>query len=281
MQIPLLDIHGIPVPRFGLGTWEMGGRSAADTKEDKKWIAAIERALERGIRHIDTAEMYGNGHSEELVAAACAGLKRNDLFITTKVSGDNLRFDEVLTAASKSLKRLQTDYIDLYLIHWPNPRVPLAETMKAINRLLDEGMIRSFGLSNFPVKLMIEVTKLTDYPIITNQVEYNLVTRNNGRYNKNVESEIVPYCIENNISITAWRPVIKGETAALSHPLVTGLAAKYGKTPMQIALNWLVNRPKTIVIPKMTNEKHLIENLEVLGFAMEHDDYTALTNTAF
>lgn len=281
MKIPSLNIHGIEVPRFGLGTWEMGGRSSADTSEDKRWIAAIEKVLERGIRHIDTAEMYGNGHSEELVATACAGVKRDELFITTKVSGDNLKYDEVMFAASKSLKRLQTTFIDLYLIHWPNPRVPLPETMKAINRLLDECIIRSFGLSNFPVKLMKQVASLTDFPIITNQVEYNLVTRNNGMYTRNVESEIFPYCLENNISLTAWRPVIKGETAALTHPDVTRLAAKYGKTPMQIALNWLVNRPMTIVIPKMSSEKHLDENLDALAFTMEKADYETLTRMAF
>jgi diketogulonate reductase-like aldo/keto reductase len=198
------------------------------------------------------------------------------LFITTKVSGDKLKYEQVLQAAEDSLKRLRTDYIDLYLLHWPNPRVPVAVTMKAINKLIDDGMIRHFGLSNFPVRLIKEVMANTSNPIITNQVEYNLTTRNSGTYNKNVEKEIIPFCLEQGISITAWRPVIKGNTEALEHPLLASLAAKYGKTPMQIALNWLVNKRLMLAIPKMSSEKHIRENVEAIAFKMEDEDYKTL-----
>jgi diketogulonate reductase-like aldo/keto reductase len=277
MQIPEIEIQGIVnIPMLGLGTWEMGGRSSADLSKDSKWIEAIQFALAYGIRHIDTAEIYGNGHSEELVSVACAGIRRDTLFITTKVSGDNLKYDEVLKAAEGSLKRLRTDYIDLYLLHWPNPRVPIADTMKAINKLIDEGVIKYFGLSNFPVKWINEVMKNTDKPIITNQVEYNLTTRNNGAYNKNVEKDIIPFCLEHGISITAWRPVIKGNTAALEHPLLASLAVKYAKTPMQIALNWLMKKSLTLVIPKMSSEKHIRENVEAIAIKMEEKEYEML-----
>lgn len=279
MIIPEINIQNVAnIPRLGLGTWEMGGRSSADTSEDNKWIDAIQMALAYGIRHIDTAETYGNGHSEELVSVACAGLRRDQLFITSKVSGDNLRYDQVLRAADGSLKRLRSDYIDLYLLHWPNPHVSIQETMRAINKLLENKLIKFFGLSNFPASLIEEVMDNTDAPIITNQVEYNLFTRNNGTYNKNVEKEIIPFCLKHGISITAWRPVIKGNKAVLDHPLIMDLAEKYGKTPMQIALNWLLHKPKMLVIPKMSSEKHIRENIEAITFTMNDESYQKLDN---
>jgi diketogulonate reductase-like aldo/keto reductase len=237
--------------------------------------------LHYGIRHIDTAEMYGNGHCEELVGQAWQGIKREELFITTKVSGENLQFDAVLKAAENSLKRLQMDFIELYLLHWPNPAIPLPETMKAINHLLDQGIIRSFGLSNFPVKLMHEVMQLTPHPIVTNQLEYNLFTRNNASYTPDVEKVILPFCIENGISITAWRPILKGDAQALNKPQLASLSKKYGKTPAQLALNWLLHKPMMVVIPKMSSEKHIVENLEALDFDMEVQDSRLLDNLVY
>lgn len=273
IEIQAINIkNAIKVPKFGLGTWEMGGRMQADYSEDKKWMDAIETALRYGIRHIDTAEMYGNGHSEELVGLACRGIKREELFITTKVSGENLQFDAVLKAAEKSLKRLQMDFIDLYLLHWPNPAIPMPETMKAINQLLDQGIIRSFGLSNYPVNLMREVMQLTPYPIITNQLEYNLFARNNASYTPDVEKVIMPFCIKNGICITAWRPLLKGDAQALNKPILASLSKKYGKTPAQLALNWLLHKPMMVAIPKMSSEKHIVENLEALEFDIEVQD---------
>jgi diketogulonate reductase-like aldo/keto reductase len=274
IEIPVININDIiKIPRFGLGTWEMGGRMQADFSEDKKWVKAMETAINYGIRHIDTAEMYGKGHCEELVGQACRGFSRKELFITTKVSGENLHFDAVLKAAENSLKRLQMDYIDLYLLHWPNPNVPLHDTMKAINQLLDQGVIRSFGLSNFPVKLIHEVMQLSPHPIATNQLEYNLLTRNNASYTPDVEKVILPFCIQNGISITAWRPILKGDPKNLSNPHLISLSDKYERTPAQIALNWLLHKPMMVAIPKMSSEKHIAENLDALNFAMEDEDY--------
>jgi diketogulonate reductase-like aldo/keto reductase len=277
MQIPEINIQDlVSIPRLGLGTWEMGGRSQADSSEDNKWIDAIQMALAYGIRHIDTAEIYGNGHSEELVSVACAGIRRDSLFITTKVSGDNLKREQLVRAAEASLNRLRTDYIDLYLLHWPNSHIPIADTMAGIHQLLESGRIKHFGLSNFSVKLMQEVMDNTDYPIITNQVEYNLINRNNGTYNKNVEKEIIPFCQKHGISITAWRPVVKGDKTALDQPKLISLAEKYGKTPMQIALNWLVNKPQMLAIPKMSSEKHIRENVEAVNFSLTEAEYLML-----
>lgn len=277
MTIPEIRIQDtINLPVLGIGTWEMGGRSTPDTSEDKKWLHALEFALQSGITHIDTAAIYGGGHAEKLVGEAIKPFKRNELLITTKVSGNQLQFEDVLRSAKASLKRLNTDYIDLFLLHWPNASVPLSQTMSAINKLMDDAIIRHFGVSNFPVQLMQEIKFYTDAPIITNQIEYNLFTRNSGAHNQAMETEIIPYCQKNGISITAWRPMMKGHDHAPTHPLLLALAEKYGKTPFQIGLNWLVNKPLMLAIPKMSSEEHILQNIEALQFQMEAEDLEAL-----
>jgi diketogulonate reductase-like aldo/keto reductase len=279
--IPNIKISNqLSLPVLGLGTWEMGGRHTADKSADTQWIDAMSFAIGQGIRHIDTAAIYGGGHTEQLVGEAIRNFDRSHLWITTKVSGDNLQFNEVLRSANASCKRLKIDQIDLFLLHWPNPAVPLSQTLSAINKLLDDGRIKHFGLSNFPVELMKEVGFFTDAPILTNQIEYNLFTRNNASYNRPVEAEIIPYCLKNGISITAWRPVLKGSTEQLQLPLVQSLCQKYDKTPFQIALNWLLSKPQMMAIPKMTSEKHILENIAATQFTMDESDLLALDQLA-
>lgn len=281
MTIPEITIqNAISMPILGIGTWEMGGRQSPDSSEDDKFVRAIQFALENGIRHIDTAAMYGNGHTEELVARAIKPYNREKLLITSKVSGDQLAYHDVINAAHNSLKRLQTAYLDLYLLHWPNPDVPIQETMKAINELLEQGLIKHFGLSNFSAEQTIEVLQLTDAPVITNQLEYNLFTRNNGRITEDVEASIIPFCLSKGISITAWRPVLKGATNPLQQPLINEIAAKHEATPMQIALAWLLNKPLTLAIPKMTSEKHILENIAATAIKLDTNEMELLDNLA-
>lgn len=281
MNIPEINLQNtLSIPRLGIGTWEMGGRQAPDESEDEKFVRAIRFALENGIRHIDTAEMYGNGHAEELVSKATEGFNRDKLIITTKVSGQNLAYKDVLKAAQNSLKRLKTAYIDLYLLHWPNPDVPLSDTMKAVNELLGNGQIRHFGLSNFTVELIQEVAQLTDAPIITNQLEYNLFTRNNGRITEDVESTIMPFCLRQGISITAWRPVLKGATNILQQPVIQKIAGNHQVSPMQIALAWLLNKPLMLAIPKMTSEKHILENIDAASIVLDEEEMNFLDRMA-
>jgi diketogulonate reductase-like aldo/keto reductase len=224
--------------------------------------------------------MYGNGHTEELVGRAIKTYNREKLLITSKVSGDQLAYHDVINAAHNSLKRLQTAYLDLYLLHWPNPDVPIQETMKAINELLEQGLIKHFGLSNFSAEQTIEVLQLTDAPVITNQLEYNLFTRNNGRITEDVEASIIPFCLSKGISITAWRPVLKGATNPLQQPLINEIAAKHEATPMQIALAWLLNKPLTLAIPKMTSEKHILENIAATAIKLDTNEMELLDNLA-
>lgn len=277
MKIPEITIqNSFKMPKLGIGTWEMGGRQKPDMSEDDKYIHAIRFALENGIRHIDTAENYGDGHTEKVVGNAIKGFDREKLLITSKVSGENLGYKNLLRAAENSLKRLQTDYLDLYLLHYPNPDVPLAETMKAINELITKGLIRNFGLSNFPVDQVEEIMQLTDTPIITNQLEYNLLTRNDGRITEDVESTIIPFCIENNISIMAWRPVLKGAENTLQQPAILEIAEKHTATPMQIALAWLLNKSLMLAIPKMTSEKHILENITATSIRLSEEEMQML-----
>ena len=281
MIIPEITIQdAISMPILGFGTWEMGGRQSPDKSEDDKFVRAMQLALENGIRHIDTAAIYGNGHTEELVARAIKTYNREKLLITSKVPGDQLAYHDVINAAHNSLKRLQTAYLDLYLLHWPDPDVPIEETMKAINELLEQGLIKHFGLSNFSAEQTAEVLRLTDAPLITNQLEYNLFTRNNGRITEDVEASIIPFCQSKGISITAWRPVLKGATNPLQQPLINEIAAKHEATRMQIALAWLLNKPLTLAIPKMTSEKHILENIAATAIKLDTNKMDLLDNLA-
>ena len=249
---------------------------SSDISRDAESTAAVRGAIELGYTHIDTAEMYGAGHSEELVGLAIKNFNRDSLFITTKVLPDHLRYDDCIKAAEGSLKRLQTDYIDLYLIHIPNPEIPIKETMQAMDTLAGQQKIRFIGVSNFSVKQLKEAQSYTENKIVNNQIEYNLLTRHSGAYNINIESEIVPYCQENDIIITAWKPLVKGRLFAKKNKLLEKISKKYNKTLAQIAINWLISKKNIITIPKSTNVEHLKENLGSLGWKLEKEDMKRL-----
>ncbi len=264
------------IPVLGLGTWEIGGRMKRDTSQDKESVAGIKKAVELGYTHIDTAEMYGAGHSEELVGFAIKDIERESLFITTKVLPEHLRYNDCIKAAEGSLKRLKTDYIDLYLIHVPNPKIPIKETMRAMDTLLKQKKIRFVGVSNFSVEQLKEAQEYTENKIVNNQIEYNLFTRHSGMYNVNIESEIIPYCQENEIIITAWRPLVKGRLFKEKNKLLEEMVEKYDKTLAQIAINWLISKQNIITITKSTDSEHLKENLGALGWNLSEEDIKRL-----
>lgn len=266
------------IPVLGLGTWEVGGGMSRRTRNDEEEITAIEKAIKLGYTHIDTAEMYGAGHSEELVGNAIANFDRESLFLTTKVLPEHLHYNELIEAAEGSLRRLNTDYIDLCLIHIPNPEIPVKETMEAMDRLVEQGKVRYIGVSNFSVEQLKEAQEYTDNKIVNNQIEYNLLTRHSGQYNKNIESEIIPFCQRNDIIVTAWSPLARGEIFGGKYELLEEIAEKYAKTKAQIALNWLISKKNIITIPKSTNLKHLKENLGALGWRLEEEDLEKLNN---
>ena len=266
---------GSEIPALGFGTWEMGGRMSKNDTEDEKYIGAIRNAISIGFRHIDTAEMYGNGHTETLVAQAIKNTPRDSLYITSKVKKQNLAYRDLITACEKSLERLQTDYLDLYLVHHPNPDIPAQETFKALDELMDKGLIRRYGVSNYNVTQLAEAREHAQNPIVINQIEYNLHTRNEGAFNIDMEKSIIPYCLQNNILVMAWRPLVKGELQT-SHPVLETMAKKYGKTQNQIALNWLISKKGFATIVKATSKNHIEENFASADFELEKEDMKVL-----
>lgn len=254
----------VKIPVIGLGTWEVGGHSSPDYSRDDEIVKAFQTALELGYTHIDTAEMYGGGHTEELVGQAIRCVKRQDLFITSKVWPDNLHYQDVLDAAAGSLRRLGTDYLDLYLIHWPNDSVPLDETFKALNELVERGQVRRLGVSNFNLRQLKQARQLSQTRLVCNQVPYSLFNR------KYTDNGVLEYCQENGLLVTAYTPIEKGRVA--DNAKLKQIAAKYGATPVQVALSWLVHQPQVITIPMSTNKKHLAENLEAADLVLSDED---------
>jgi diketogulonate reductase-like aldo/keto reductase len=264
MDIPVKRLgSGFALPVYGLGTWHMGeGDDAAD-------MAAITGALSRGITHIDTAELYANGHSEELVGRAIRGRNRSRLIITTKVlSGLAGGYDSVLRAAEASLRRLGTDYIDLYLLHRA-PGHSTAEVMKALDRLVEQDVVKNIGVSNFTVERFKAAQKLTANKLVCNQVHYSL------RVREAEAAGLIKHAQDNDYFITAWGPLEKGFLQ--SGGLLRELADKYGKTPYQVALNWIISQDNVVTIPKTTNLEHLDENLGALGWELEAADHDRLS----
>jgi|AntRauTorckE6833_2_1112554.scaffolds.fasta_scaffold00358_16 diketogulonate reductase-like aldo/keto reductase len=266
---------GSHIPALGFGTWEMGGRMTKDDTEDDKYINAIQNAVATGFRHIDTAEMYGNGHTETLVGKAIEGTERSSLYLTSKVRKENLAYADVIKACENSLRRLGTDYLDLYLIHHPNPSIPVKATVKALDELVEKGYIRRYGLSNFNIQQTAEALQHARHPVVVNQIEYNLHTRNKGAFNINMEKEIIPYCLENDILVMAWRPLVKGSLQA-DNPVLKQLAEKYRRTPNQIAINWLLSKRGFATIVKATSKNHIEENYAAADFSLTPADMKVL-----
>ena len=259
-------LSGKKVFPIGFGTWGMGGWMLPDTREDRVQIDAIKFALKNGINAIDTAELYGRGHAEELVAQAIRGVDRESIHITSKVWPTHLNRSGIINAVTKSLERLQTKYLDLYLIHFPNPLANMKEAIGTMEELVDSGKIRSFGVSNFLVgdmKKAIEATK--KYEIEANQIEYNVLDRD-------PERELIPFCEENKVKIIAYTPLAKGSVAK-SKELIE-VAKKYEKTPVQVALNYLMRN--SFPIPMSTDKGHIKEIIGSAGWKLKDADYQLL-----
>ncbi|NLB55607.1 MAG: aldo/keto reductase [Lentisphaerae bacterium] len=274
MNIPLkTGIAGFSMPVFGMGTWMIGGETERNpANNDERDIIALRYALHKGVTHIDTAEMYADGHCETLVGLAISGFDRSKLFLASKVWNTNLRHDDVLRSFEFSLKRLGTDYLDLYMIHKPNLEIGMQETFKALNRLVTEKTVRHIGVSNFSTDRLCSALNMSENPIVVNQVHYNLIYREPER------SGLTEFCRRNNILISAWRPIQKGLIADSTSQLMRELTEKYNKSHAQIAINWLISQQKTVTISTMRTQKHLDDNLDALNFSMDQSDIERLTN---
>lgn len=272
VRVPMKRLKsGFEMPALGIGTWRMGGDFRKDPfNRDEADRKAIRAALEAGVTHIDTAELYAAGHAEKLVGDVIKDFKREKLFITSKVKGDHLDYESVLKACRASLERLGTDYLDLYLVHWPEARFPLEGTMKAMDELVKEGFVRNVGVSNFHPKTMKRAQELSENKLVVNQVHYNLIVREAEK------KGLLEYCQRSDAFLEAYRPVQMGELCRSGFPVLDEMAGKYGKTHAQVALNWLLSQRNVTTIFKAGREMHLRENLGALGWKLSPRDVERL-----
>ncbi|MEF8829338.1 MAG: aldo/keto reductase [Haloarcula sp.] len=244
-----IQVQGTSVPAIGLGTWQLTGPSCTET---------VETALEMGYRHIDTAQAYGNERQVGLGMEAAA-VDREDVFLTTKLDGSNRDERSVRRSTRESLNRLGTDYLDLLLIHWPNApwMASLSETLGAMNDLVEEGLVRHIGVSNFSPSLLDEARAISTAPILTDQVQYHPYWD---------QRKLLDYCRIHDVLLTAYSPLARG--GVLDDPALVQIGNRYGKSPAQVALRWLVQQDGVAAIPKASSRDHLEANLAVFDFEL-------------
>jgi diketogulonate reductase-like aldo/keto reductase len=257
-----LGSTGVAVPVIGQGTWKMGEDRGAHRQE----LDALRLGLDLGLTHIDTAEMYGSGGAERLVGEAIAG-RREQVFLVTKVLPSNASYQGTLRACEASLRRLRTDYVDIYLLHWWSDAAPIGETMRAMEELVAKGRTRFVGVSNFDVA-QLEAARgaLGRERLACNQVLYHLRDRS-------VEKDVLPHCERQSIAVVGYTPLARG--GFLRGP-VADIARRHGRTPRQVALNFLTRRPSFFTIPKASQPDHVRENAAALDFELTAADVAAI-----
>ena len=245
---------GVRIPLLGLGTWRYHGG-----------VEALRTGLDLGATFIDTAESYG---TEETVAEAIKG-RRNKIFLASKVSPRHFRYADVLKAAIESLRRLQTDYLDLYQLHWPNYTVPLEETMSAFETLIDRGMVRFIGVSNFMLSDLRKAQRaLSRHRVVSNQLRYNLIDRT-------IEGGLLKYCQESRITVIAYSPLAANFPALRARDpenVLGQLAQTKSRSAAQIALNWCLAKPGLVTIPKSNSGEHIRENCSAADFQLSDQE---------
>jgi diketogulonate reductase-like aldo/keto reductase len=249
-----------PLPVISQGTWEMGNR-ARDREQE---VAALQQGLELGMTLIDTAEMYASGGSEEVVAQAIRG-RRDSVFLESKVMPSNASRKGVIKACHASLKRLGTDHLDLYLLHWPSPH-PLEDTIASFEELRKVGKIRHWGVSNFDLPELQEVEQIAPGRCVCNQVLYNLSRRS-------IEHELITWCEQQGILVQAYSPLEQGR---MPFKKLEAVAKRHNATPAQVALTWCARHKGVQAIPKSSNEKRLRENAAAADFQLTGQDLKEL-----
>jgi diketogulonate reductase-like aldo/keto reductase len=247
MLAEVVEVHGAQIPAIGLGTWDLRGRVCT---------RVVEQALRLGYRHIDTAEVYDN-EREIGEGLRASGLKRQDVFITTKIWPSHLAARELERATKESLARLRLTEVDLLLIHWPNPKIPLSETIPALCKMKQAGFTRHIGVSNFTVALIDEAVRCTTEPLVTNQIEWHPFLD---------QSKVRAACAAHGLSVTAYSPIARGKAAGDKALRLIGL--HHRKTAAQVSLRFLLQEG-AIVIPRTSKVERLSENLNVSDFVLE------------
>ncbi|MCM3766784.1 aldo/keto reductase [Neobacillus niacini] len=262
---------GVQIPRIGQGTWTYGEQK----NEAKEEVKALRYGIEHGMTLIDTAEEYANGGAERIVGEAIHDC-RKEIFLTTKVSAKNCSYEGVISAAERSLERLGTTYIDLYLQHWPSQQHELEETMRAMIYLVENGMVNYIGVSNFTPELLEEAHRaLGNHVIVCNQVGYHL-------YDRRIENNVLPFCKKQGVTLMAYSPFGYApqffggqgfpEQGSADRAVLEDIGSKYGKTAYQVALNWILRHEGIVTIPKAKNIIHIESNLEALGWDLPAED---------
>jgi 2,5-diketo-D-gluconate reductase B len=249
-----VEANGATIPTIGLGTWELRGRACA---------RLVEQALRIGYRHIDTAEMYEN-EPEVGEGLRASGVSRGDIFVTTKVWTDNLAPREFVRATKESLARLRLSEVDLLLIHWPNARVPLADSVGALCEMKKAGLARHVGVSNFTVALIEEAVRLATEPLVVDQVEWHPFID---------QSKVSAACRRHGMAVIAYCPIAKGQT--VGNDVLKRIGAAHGKTAAQASLRFLIQEG-AIVIPRTSRPERLAENFAIFDFALSADEMDAI-----
>ena len=252
MEYKKLGDTDVDVPEIGLGVWAYRGGAGP-----------LRKGISLGAFLVDTAESYG---TEDAVGEAVARM-RDRVFVATKVSPEHFRYADVIKAADASLKRLATDRIDLYQLHWPNDSIPIAETMRAMDKLVEEGKVRFIGVSNFSVAQLTEAQAASANKIVANQVRYSLAARD-------IERDVLPFCQQSNVTVIAYSPLAKGMgnlRAAVRGGALSKVAEATGRTEAQVALNWCVSKDNVIAIPKSDSTERTEENCLASGWRLSEE----------
>jgi len=267
MEYRSLGRTGEKVSVIGMGTYQMG--ATRDLKQRSAQIDSLRGGLDLGMNLIDTAEFYADGGAEEIVGEAIGDRKRDEVFIATKVWPTHLHYDDVLDACNRSIERLGVRQIDLYQVHWPNPRIPIKETMGAMEKLVRDGFVRYVGVSNFSVEQTREARDaLARSDLVSNQVEYSMSERS-------IEKELLPYCSKEGITIIAYSPLGKGNLPTSLVP--RSILDKYHFTVAQAALNWVTFNESVVAIPKSAKREHTEANAKAISIRLSPDDYRLLS----
>ena len=247
--------HGAEIPAIGFGTLDLGERAAG----------LVSAAINAGYRHLDTARKYGSekGVGEGIRAS---GIARAELFVTTKVTEENAREADFLRSAETSLKALGLDYVDLLLVHWPNPNVPRAETLGALAKAKRSGMARHIGVSNFTLAMLDEAVALCAEPLVTNQVEYHAYLN---------QDKMLAACRRHGMILTAYCPVARGEL--LDDPVITAIAKAKGKTAAQVALRFVIQHPQVAAVPRAFEVAHVEQNIDIFDFSLGDDEMAKIS----
>jgi len=249
MTVPTRTLpNGDEMPQIGAGTWNL---------DDATTVEAVRTALDAGYQHIDTAEGYKN---ERAVAEGMADYDRDEVFLTSKVLPSNLHYESVLEACEASLDRLGTEYLDLYLIHWPNPTISLRETLSALERLHEEGKVRNVGVSNFSKYQLMFALRISDVPIAVNQVEFHPWL---------YQDDLLSYCEANDVVLTAAAPL--GRTEVLDDPTIQNIAEEHDRSPAQVVLRWGIEKG-VVTIPKSSTPAHIRSNFELFDWELRPAD---------